>query len=78
MNVPVNVPRALKNALTKAAAECNSQLPQLEYLEALATAHPAIGEAVNELRIKHEHLSRLCRVGLSQEAGTQSGSPEGK
>lgn len=57
---------ALQKALQKAQACCNNNLNAIEWYEELAKAAPEIDPAVVELRLKHEHLDRLSRVGLRQ------------
>lgn len=57
--------QALQSALTKALGTCTSCAPQIEYLEQLAQHAPEIDQQVTELRILHDHLDKLARVGLS-------------
>lgn len=55
----------LERALRKGIGVCNTYRAHLEYFEELAKAAPELEEAVNTLRVKLEHLDRLCRTGLS-------------
>ncbi len=56
--------RPLQTALTKALACCNSQEPQIQYLEDLAKVAPELDDAVTQLRLKQMHLDALAREGL--------------
>jgi hypothetical protein len=63
---------ALHKSLVKAQGTCVTCGPQIEWLEEMAKVEPAIDEQVNELRLKHEHINRLSRVGLNSiSADTQ-------
>jgi hypothetical protein len=68
--------QALLSALRKGLAVCNDKLPSLEYLEKLALSNPAIQDAVDELRIKHEALNKICRAGLLQDIQEQTDTSE--
>lgn len=54
----------IRRTLAKALGECQAILPQLEYWEALAKTLPEIDPVVTELRIKWEHLHKMCKCGL--------------
>lgn len=65
MSPVANVPNgALERALQKGLGCCNSHRPAIEYLEQLATVCPEIEPLVAELRLKLEHLDKMCRTGL--------------
>lgn len=68
-----NVPSVeLQRALQKGLGCCNSVAQQVEYFEQLAQACPELDPLVSELRLKLEHLSKLCRTGLGMTGATQS------
>lgn len=65
----------LERALQKGLGCCNSLRPAIEYLENLAVACPEIDPMVTELRLKLEHLDKMCRVGLLHTQQQQPESP---
>lgn len=54
----------LERSLRKGMGVCNTHRPHLEYFEELAKAAPELDELVTKLRVKLEHLDKLCRAGL--------------
>jgi len=61
------VPSAsLERCMHKALGTCQAVAPQIEYLEDLAKACPEIDASVSELRVFHDHLNKMCRVGLGK------------
>lgn len=55
----------LRRKLAIAQNTCRTCSPQIDYLETLAAAEPAIAAEVNDLRVKLEHLTRFTDVGLA-------------
>lgn len=66
----------LERALRKGLGVCNTYRPILEYFEELAKVDPGIEPSVEQLRIKLEHLDRLCRAGLNVANGSANASSE--
>lgn len=58
------IPASIKRALQKAAGTCTSCHPQLIYLEDLAQVAKELQPSVDELRVMHDHLEAMTRVGM--------------
>lgn len=56
----------LLKALQQGLGCCANVLPKIEYFEQLAATCPEIEPMVAELRIKYEHLDKMCRAGLGK------------
>ncbi len=59
---------SVQRALNKALGDCTSMLPQLEWLENIAKTCPEFDPRCTALRVKWEHLTRLCRAGLGDNS----------
>lgn len=67
---------ALERCIRKAHEVCRGVDSQISYLEDIARVCPEIDPSVTELRVMHEHLDRLCRVGLGGVSADTQISPE--